>query len=48
MYVCMYIKKSLIWTKKRSIKTISFFNVVDYKFKNFAIAAFGSSCLRTI
>ena len=28
--------------KKKCIKTSSFFNVLDYKFKNFVIGAFGS------
>ena len=36
------IKKSLVWTKEKCIKTSSYFNVLDYKFKNFVIEAFGS------
>ena len=42
------IKKSLVWTKKRCIKTSSSFNALDYKFKNFVIGAFGSCWLGAI
>ena len=32
----------MVWNKKGPIKMTSFFNVVNYKFKNIAIETFGS------
>ena len=35
-------QETLVWTKKVFIKMTSFFNVLNYKFKNIVIETFGN------